>query len=79
MSLDYLYIIYLYIVYVLGKLKVVSHVAGTLAWLNNFLSRSGSLRAQLQALQGIKDPNSAERERSRVGRARFLAPHAIHR
>eukprot|EP00913_Durusdinium_trenchii_P003562 g3294.t1 len=29
--------------------------AGTLAWLNNFLSRSGSLRAQLQALQGIKD------------------------
>ncbi|CAJ1363929.1 unnamed protein product [Effrenium voratum] len=29
--------------------------AGTLAWLNNFLSRSGSLRAQLQALQGVKD------------------------
>lgn len=28
---------------------------GTLAWLNNFLSRSGSLRAQLQALQGVKD------------------------
>ena len=29
--------------------------AGTLAWLNNFLSRSGSLRGQLQALQGVKD------------------------
>ncbi|CAE7226346.1 unnamed protein product [Symbiodinium natans] len=29
--------------------------AGTLAWLKNFLSRSGSLRAQLQALQGVKD------------------------
>lgn len=31
--------------------------AGTLAWLNNFLSRSGSLRGQLQALQGVKDSN----------------------
>mmetsp|Transcript_31288 Transcript_31288/g.74176 ORF Transcript_31288/g.74176 Transcript_31288/m.74176 type:complete len:193 (+) Transcript_31288:66-644(+) len=29
--------------------------AGTLAWLGNFLSRSGSLRAQLQALRGIQD------------------------
>merc|ERR1719277_2944895 len=29
--------------------------AGTLAWLGNFLSRSGSLRAQLQALKGVKD------------------------
>jgi len=29
--------------------------AGTLAWLDNFLRRSGGLRAQLQALQGIKD------------------------
>jgi len=28
---------------------------GTLAWLGNFLSRSGSLRAQLQALKGIED------------------------
>eukprot|EP00416_Gambierdiscus_australes_P040168 CAMPEP_0171111910 /NCGR_PEP_ID=MMETSP0766_2-20121228/77119_1 /TAXON_ID=439317 /ORGANISM="Gambierdiscus australes, Strain CAWD 149" /LENGTH=188 /DNA_ID=CAMNT_0011573965 /DNA_START=37 /DNA_END=603 /DNA_ORIENTATION=- len=29
--------------------------AGTLAWLSNFLSRSGSLRAQLQALRGVED------------------------
>jgi len=28
---------------------------GTLAWLSNFLSRSGSLRAQLQALRGIEN------------------------
>eukprot|EP00930_Biecheleria_cincta_P076701 TRINITY_DN6391_c0_g1_i1.p1 TRINITY_DN6391_c0_g1~~TRINITY_DN6391_c0_g1_i1.p1 ORF type:complete len:190 (-),score=46.82 TRINITY_DN6391_c0_g1_i1:251-820(-) len=30
---------------------------GTLAWLQNFLSRSGSLRGQLQALKGVKDTN----------------------
>mmetsp|Transcript_98435 Transcript_98435/g.278782 ORF Transcript_98435/g.278782 Transcript_98435/m.278782 type:complete len:194 (-) Transcript_98435:70-651(-) len=29
--------------------------AGTLAWLGNFLGRSGSLRAQLQALRGMQD------------------------
>lgn len=34
--------------------------AGTLAWLKNFLSRSGSLRAQLQALQGVKDSDFIE-------------------
>mmetsp|Transcript_79443 Transcript_79443/g.199652 ORF Transcript_79443/g.199652 Transcript_79443/m.199652 type:complete len:105 (+) Transcript_79443:374-688(+) len=28
---------------------------GTLAWLSNFLDRSGSLRAQLQALTGFQD------------------------
>lgn len=28
---------------------------GTLAWLSNFLSRSGSLRAQLHAMKGIQD------------------------
>merc|ERR1719401_2339401 len=28
---------------------------GTLAWLDNFLSRSGSLRAQLQALSAFPD------------------------
>jgi len=28
---------------------------GTLAWLNNFLDRSGSLRAQLHAMSGMKD------------------------
>merc|ERR1712039_860100 len=28
---------------------------GTLAWLNNFLGRSGSLRAQIQALKGFED------------------------
>lgn len=28
---------------------------GTLAWLNNFLGRSGSLRAQLKALRGLQD------------------------
>ena len=33
----------------------IAPFAGTLAWLNNFLSRSGSLRGQLQALQGVKD------------------------
>eukprot|EP00438_Fugacium_kawagutii_P036803 Skav208756 [mRNA] locus=scaffold1871:217326:217868:+ [translate_table: standard] len=34
--------------------------AGTLAWLKNFLSRSGSLRAQLQALKGVKDSDFIE-------------------
>lgn len=29
--------------------------AGTLAWMGNFLSRSSSLRAQLQALRGVSD------------------------
>eukprot|EP00931_Biecheleriopsis_adriatica_P064174 TRINITY_DN389_c0_g1_i1.p1 TRINITY_DN389_c0_g1~~TRINITY_DN389_c0_g1_i1.p1 ORF type:complete len:191 (-),score=47.60 TRINITY_DN389_c0_g1_i1:213-785(-) len=29
--------------------------AGTLAWLNNFLGRSGSLRGQLRALKGVED------------------------
>eukprot|EP00438_Fugacium_kawagutii_P016473 Skav211466 [mRNA] locus=scaffold379:317288:317626:- [translate_table: standard] len=33
---------------------------GTLAWLKNFLGRSGSLRAQLQALQGVKDSDFIE-------------------
>jgi len=28
---------------------------GTIAWLDNFLGRTGSLRAQLRALQGIQD------------------------
>jgi len=29
--------------------------AGTLAWLNNFLSRSGALRAQLQSLKVVEN------------------------
>mmetsp|Transcript_53264 Transcript_53264/g.115129 ORF Transcript_53264/g.115129 Transcript_53264/m.115129 type:complete len:192 (-) Transcript_53264:108-683(-) len=29
--------------------------SGTLAWLKNFLGRSGSLRAQLEALKGVED------------------------
>jgi len=29
--------------------------AGTVAWLNNFLGRSGSLRAQLQSLKAVED------------------------
>uniref|UniRef100_A0A7S1LEJ2 Uncharacterized protein n=1 Tax=Alexandrium catenella TaxID=2925 RepID=A0A7S1LEJ2_ALECA len=37
------------------KTSYTPESAGTLAWLGNFLSRSGSLRAQLQALRGIQD------------------------
>eukprot|EP00930_Biecheleria_cincta_P094360 TRINITY_DN853_c0_g1_i1.p1 TRINITY_DN853_c0_g1~~TRINITY_DN853_c0_g1_i1.p1 ORF type:complete len:210 (+),score=52.53 TRINITY_DN853_c0_g1_i1:66-632(+) len=37
------------------KTAYTSENAGTMAWLQNFLSRSGSLRGQLQALKGIED------------------------
>merc|ERR1719188_2041466 len=33
---------------------------GTLAWLQNFLGRSGSLRAQLRALRGASDQSFVE-------------------
>jgi len=37
------------------KTAYTSENAGTLAWLQNFLSRSGSLRGQLLALKGVED------------------------
>ncbi|CAE8625675.1 unnamed protein product [Polarella glacialis] len=37
------------------KMGYSAENAGTLAWLGNFLSRSGSLRGQLRALHGLKD------------------------
>jgi hypothetical protein len=39
----------------LQKTAYTAENAGTVAWLDNFLSRSGSLRAQLHALKNVQD------------------------
>eukprot|EP00933_Yihiella_yeosuensis_P018890 TRINITY_DN15392_c0_g1_i1.p1 TRINITY_DN15392_c0_g1~~TRINITY_DN15392_c0_g1_i1.p1 ORF type:complete len:192 (-),score=55.44 TRINITY_DN15392_c0_g1_i1:173-748(-) len=45
---------------VLQKTSYTAENAGTLAWLSNFLNRSGSLRGQLRSLRGIKDSDFAK-------------------